>query len=873
MALLVYTSLLALFAFGPAAGLGQDGYAILSMAAQIGGPIFATTLCTLASRRSTGSDRRAWRNFAIGSGLYLAGNLIYFAFVVFGYTPDFPSVPEATYFIMAFFFAAGMFQYGNVGPQISRLQVYNFIMIFCAIALASLFALTGSLGASVLTPFGTLAAFLYPAVWFSVAASGVISLLLYSQGTKVFGLVLLLLAIGAESAADYTYALQLMSGTYRLGGATQLLWIASSGLIIWAAVEQLALAGTPAHVTPRRQQDRGLAQAAVPGIALAVVLVAGSVAQTLINGPYVWLAIVLSLIFSVTMALREGWMISVQRRLRASTERSRKQLLRSEERLSTVLESTSDSVLVIDREWQVGFFNQHAAHTIAKPEILRKGIVLWDLFPAARTSGEGDHYQRAWETGEAVRFELFVEDRAVWLGIEAYPTADTLSIFFRDISEQRRTREEMRHMAQHDSLTGLANRSLFNQRLTEALAGDGNVAVLLLDLDHFKEVNDTLGHPVGDSVLLGTAHRLRDAVGQGDTVARLGGDEFAVIVTGFAEVAEVRKLARRIIDAANKPHEVAGETVLVGASAGIGLSGSRDSERLLKEADIALYAAKGEARGGFRFFEPAMEAGLNERQALRADLRLGLERNEFEIHYQPIVDLKRGRICSFEALLRWRHPRHGMVPPDQFIPLAEETGLILAIGDWALHAACREAMRWPGDVSVAVNLSTRQFRDNNLVDIIAHALDRSGLAPNRLELEITESVLLKDSRANLITLRRLRESGIRIALDDFGTGYSSLGYLQSFPFSKIKIDRSFTSGLPQSEESQAIVRAVMGLGSSLGMCVTAEGVETAAQLDWVRSGCDEAQGFFLSRPVPAEHIPALIDEFSDKSSERARLAS
>jgi diguanylate cyclase (GGDEF)-like protein len=873
IALLVYTSLLALFAFGPAAGLGQDGYAMLSMVAQVGGPTLAMALCALAARRSSGSDRRAWRNFAIGSGLYFTGNVIYFGFVVLGYTPEFPSLPEATYFIMAFFFAAGLFQYGNVGPQISRLQIYNFILIFCAIALASLFLLTGSLTASVLSPLGTLAAFLYPAVWFSVAASGVISLLLYRQGTKVFALVLLLLAIGAESSADYTYALQLMAGTYELGGPTQLLWVASSGLIVWAAVEQLALAGTTAHVTPRRQQDRGVAQAAIPGIAIAVVLVAGSVAQTLINGPYVWLAIVLSLAFAATMALRESWMIAVQRRLRASTERSRKQLLRSEERLSAVLESTSDSVLVIDRDWRVVFFNQNAARTIAKPEILRNGISLWELFPAARTSGEGDHYRRAWATGEPVRFELFVEDRGVWLGIEAYPTSDAISIFFRDISEQRSNREEMRHMAQHDSLTGLANRSLFNLRLTEALEGDGNVAVLLLDLDHFKEVNDTLGHPVGDSVLLGTASRLRDCVRKGDTVARLGGDEFAVIFTGYAEVGEVRRLARSIIEAANRPHELAGETVLVGASAGIGLSGSRDSERLLKEADIALYAAKGEARGGFRFFEPAMEAGLNERQALRADLRLGLERNEFELNYQPIVDLKRGRICGFEALLRWRHPRHGMVPPDQFIPLAEETGLILAMGDWALHAACAEAMRWPEDISVAINLSPRQFRDNNLVDIIAHALDRSGLAPTRLELEITESVLLKDSRANLVTLRRLRESGIRIALDDFGTGYSSLGYLQRFPFSKIKIDRSFTSGLPQSEESQAIVRSVMGLGRSLGMRVTAEGVENAAQLDWIRSGCDEAQGFFLSRPVSADRIPALIEEFSDKSSERARLAS
>jgi diguanylate cyclase (GGDEF)-like protein/PAS domain S-box-containing protein len=873
VALLAIASLMGLFALGPASGLGEEGYMLLSMAAQLGGPVLAAAMCALAARRSTGSDRRAWINFTIGSSLYSTGNVLYFAFVLTGTELGFPSIPELCFFVMAFFYAAGMFQYGNVGPQISRLQVYNFVLVFCAASLASLFLLAGSVRDSMLSQFGTLSAFLYPAIWFSVAASGAISLLLYRQGGKGFTLGLLLVAVLAESAADYAYALQLMDGTYRMGGVTQLLWVASSGLIVWASIEHLALARSAVQVTPRGQQYRARAQAAVPGVAVAIVLIAASFAETLIDGPYVWIAVMLSIAFALTTALRESWMIAVQRRLRSAVERSRKQLLRSEERLSAVLESTLDSVMVVDHDYRVVYFNQHAARIIAKPEVLREGVCLWDLLPGAREGEEGERYRHAIATGEPARFEFYVPYRDLWLGIEAYPTSDALSIFFRDISEQRRTREELRHMAQHDSLTGLANRSLFNRRLSEALAGEGSVAVLLLDLDHFKEVNDTLGHPVGDTVLQGTASRLRQCAGEGSTVARLGGDEFAVIVTGYSDVAEVRKLARRIIEAANRPHEVAGETALVGASAGISLSGTRDPERLLKEADIALYVAKGDARGGYRIFEPAMESGLNERQALRADLRAGLERREFELHYQPIVDLKRGQISGFEALLRWRHPRHGLVSPEVFIPLAEETGLILAIGDWALHNACAEAVRWPDDISVAINLSTRQFRDNNLVDIVAHALDRSGLPPSRLELEITESVLLKDSRANLVTLRRLRENGIRIALDDFGTGYSSLGYLQRFPFSKIKIDRSFTSGLPQSEESQAIVRSVIGLGRALGIRVTAEGVENAAQLDWIRSGCDEAQGYFLSRPVPADMVPALIEEFAQRSSERARLAS
>jgi diguanylate cyclase (GGDEF)-like protein len=672
VALLTYASLLALLALGPQSALSGDGYLLLSMAVQLGGPLLATIVCLLAARRATGSDRRAWASFTIGSALYFGGNVLYLGFFILGIPAGFPSLPEAAYFAMAIFFALGMFQYGNVGPQISRLQVYNFILIFCAAALASLFLLAGRVESSVLSQFGTLAAFLYPAVWFSVAASGAVSLLLYRQGTKGFPMALLLLAVSAESAADYLYAFQLMAGTYQIGGLTQLLWVASSGLVVWAAAEQLARASATDRVTPRNQQYRARAQAVVPGVAVAIVLIAASLAETLLDGPYVWIALMLSAAFALTTALRESWMIAVQRRLRASVERSRKQLLRSEERLSAVLHSTSDSVLVIDREWRVVFFNQHAAETIAKPDLLRMGITLWELFPAARMSVEAERYGHAFLTGEAVRFELYVEDRGVWLGIEAYPSSETLSIFFRDISEQRRIREEMRHMAEHDSLTGLANRSLFNARLSEVLAGSQSVAVLLLDLDHFKEVNDTLGHPVGDQVLLGTALRLRECTGPNDTVARLGGDEFAVIVTGYAEIGEIRRLAKRIIAAANQPHEVGGETALAGASAGISLSRSRDPERLLKEADIALYAAKGDARGGYRIFEPAMEAGLNERQTLRADLRQGLERNEFELHYQPIVDLKRGHISGFEALLRWRHHRHGLVPPDQFIPLARK---------------------------------------------------------------------------------------------------------------------------------------------------------------------------------------------------------
>jgi len=859
------------FWFAPSVfALDAMGLEVLAGVAQLGGPAIAAVICLVAARRSRGDDRLAWFNFGIGSLLYLGGNLGYFYFALAGITPAFPAAPEAAYFLMALFFAAGMFQYARVRNRLNRVQLYNFVLIYCAVTLGSLFTLGQSLETSVLSPFGTIAAFLYPALWFSVASTGLISVVIYDHGRKAFPLMLLLIAVLAESIADYSYALQLMDGTYQLGGLSQLLWVASAILIAWAGCEQMATVGAEAVVT-RRSSDRRIAQAAVPGIAVASILLAGSFTGALGSDTYVWLSAALATIFAVVTGLREYWIIHTQRRLHNVVEDSRADLVRSQQRMRSVLESTSDSVLVLDHDWRVVYYNHRAVETIRQPDKLRIGITVWELFPAAATSGEGEHYRRAVATQQPVEFEILVPDRKVWLGINAYPTPDGISIFFRDISEQRRAREAIAHLAHHDPLTGLANRLLFQETLEQAIAEKRNIAVLMLDLDHFKEVNDSLGHPVGDAVLKETARRLQLCAAPGVTLARLGGDEFAAILRDGKGRTEALRLADQVLQAVNSAHEIDGLTVRVGASIGIALAErADDADRLFKKADIALYAAKAETRGGYRVFEATMEAELQQRQALRADLAMALERQEFELVYQPLVDLKSNRVAGFETLLRWQHPVHGMVSPATFIPLAEDSGLMTAIGDWVLKTACREATNWPEEVSLAVNLSTRQFVDATLVDNIAMTLEVTGLRPERLELEITESVLLKDDRANLLTLRRLRQMGIRIALDDFGTGYSSLGYLQRFPFSKIKIDRSFIDGLPDNEESQAIVRSVIGLGRSLGMRVTAEGVETEAQLDWVRSGCDEAQGYLISRPVPAGQVAGLITQIDGG---RKRLAS
>jgi diguanylate cyclase (GGDEF)-like protein len=388
-------------------------------------------------------------------------------------------------------------------------------------------------------------------------------------------------------------------------------------------------------------------------------------------------------------------------------------------------------------------------------------------------------------------------------------------------------------------------------------------AVLCLDLDRFKSVNDALGHPFGDKLLRHVAERIRGCVREGDTVARLGGDEFAVLQGNISEPSEASLLAARLNAAISAPFDLDGHQVVIGVSVGIAFapSDADDPDQLLKSADMALYRAKSDGRGTYRYFEREMDALMQARRELELDLRRAIAESEFELYYQPLINLTSGKICGFEALLRWNHPTRGLIPPTDFIPLAEETEMIVPIGEWVLRQACLEATKWPAELRVAVNLSTVQFKKRDLADIVSGALADAGLAPKRLEVEITESVLLLNNEATLTTLHQLREIGVRISMDDFGTGYSSLSYLRSFPFDKIKIDRSFVHDLPTSQDSMAIIRAVTGLGASLGMATTAEGVETEEELAHLkREGCTEAQGYLFSRPKPASELPALLEK-------------
>jgi diguanylate cyclase (GGDEF)-like protein len=440
-------------------------------------------------------------------------------------------------------------------------------------------------------------------------------------------------------------------------------------------------------------------------------------------------------------------------------------------------------------------------------------------------------------------------------------------VTYEDVTERHKTQARFAHMASHDSLTDLPNRTVFRDRMGEGLnlvaTAGGHLAVLCLDLDNFKTVNDRLGHAAGDGLLRWVAEKLREHAGPHDTVARLGGDEFAVLQRG-PQPQSAERLARKLVEIIGRPPPLQNQSIHVGVSIGIAVAPDHglDADELMKCADLALYRAKAKGRGAYQLFEPEMEEQARSRHALEHDLRGALEGREFHLVFQPQVRLDRSELTGFEALLRWNHPTRGPVSPAEFIPIAEETGLIVPIGEWVLRAACATAASWP-DLTIAVNLSPVQFRFRGLVAMVTSALAEAGLPPHRLELEVTETALLDDSEATIEILHQLRALGVRVSLDDFGVGYSSLSYLRKFPFDRIKIDRSFVGTLGESPESVAIVRTIASLGAVLGVETTAEGVETIEQLDFVREcGCTAVQGYYFGRPCPAAEVGRTIETLS-----------
>ena len=523
---------------------------------------------------------------------------------------------------------------------------------------------------------------------------------------------------------------------------------------------------------------------------------------------------------------------------------------------------------MFDAEGRILLFNQRYVELMDRTGMPLQGRLLIDVLREVKAVGEWDGDPDEFfaavvadaKAGKTVTKTMGRSGRSLRVVDQPMKGGGWVATF-EDITEWQAAQEQISHMARHDALTNLPNRTLFREQLEKALRlvrRSDQLAVLCLDLDHFKDINDLLGHPVGDALLKEVARRLGECITEHDTVARLGGDEFAIVqFCSDCEPSAVAMLASHVVEKVSAPYEIAGHQLVIGVSIGISLApeDGKNPDELLKKADLALYRAKEDGRGTYRFFETGMDARAQARRLLELDLRAALQREEFEVYYQPIRDVAKDVVVAFEALVRWNHSLRGMISPVNFIPLAEETGLIVPLGDWVLRQACMDAAGWSQDVGVAVNLSPVQFKNPSLVSTVKEALKASGLPAHRLELEITELVLLQNSEATLAVLHELRGFGVRISLDDFGTGYSSLSYLRSFPFDKIKIDRSFVSELATRDDSMAIVRAVTGLGKSLGIVTTAEGVETDAQFDLLRrEGCTQAQGYLFSRPRPAAEV-------------------
>jgi diguanylate cyclase (GGDEF)-like protein len=549
-------------------------------------------------------------------------------------------------------------------------------------------------------------------------------------------------------------------------------------------------------------------------------------------------------------------------------------------RFTTAIENISQGLCFFDGNQRLIVANRRYAEMYGLPDtVVRPGTMLRDIVDARFAIGSfpemnRDEYlarrdkiaisNKPWDTKLALR-----NGKTFTIHHEPMPDGGWVATH-EDITTQTQALAQIERMAHHDSLTGLPNRVRFRERLDTAIqeASPGaSLALLYIDLDRFKVVNDTLGHPIGDELLRLVAQRLHDCLRQGDLLARLGGDEFAIIQMDASQPVAAESLASRLVQVMERPFDVEGHRLVAATSVGVALwpADGLDSDQLLSQADLALYDAKAAGRGTYRFFHAQMREKANSRRALEIDLRRAVALGQLELHYQPIVSLRhpsgrpQRRVAAFEALLRWRHPELGMVMPDLFIGLAEETGLIEPIGEWVLEQAMTEALAWPADIGVAVNLSPQQLKGDRLVDVVRQALRRSGLAPERVELEITESVLLVENQVNVAQLHELRALGVKISLDDFGTGYSSLSYLRSFPFEKIKIDRSFVHDVAVNKEAAAIVSAIATLADTLDMVVTAEGVETEEQLtSLMQLRCQQAQGFLFSKPRPASEVAEML---------------
>jgi diguanylate cyclase (GGDEF)-like protein len=641
------------------------------------------------------------------------------------------------------------------------------------------------------------------------------------------------------------------------------LWgLAVAAMFYWGSLEQHVFAGvigagmmSAGAISYRtiRSAALGYVIACIPGSAIALASSGNEAAYGALALLFCFLGVLAANIRHTAKRFEVGCL----RELELNNSRNTIRLL-----LHDHTEQGADWLVSIDKHGRVVEPSKNFAAAVQRPIETLENMRVIDLLHADDNMAQLRMHVK---NGSPVRHHivsLTVSGEQRWWSVSGRVLRDGGTAYrfvCTDITAQRRAEEKVSYMAHYDGLTDLPNRFLFNERLYHLLRRDGRAALLFMDLDHFKAVNDTLGHAFGDKLLQAAARRIEDIIGKRAMLARLGGDEFAILLTG-ARVKDAETVAAKVIAAMEQSISLDDHDVVVGVTIGIARApqDGTDVESLMRNADLALYAAKGMGRNRFVCFEPGMDEAAKERRLLEMDLRGALGKKEMRLHYQPLVDTLSSQVTGYEALVRWVHPERGTVMPSQFIPIAEDTGLIVQLGEWVIRQALDDLSNWPDHLTVSINLSPAQMRSPGLIGTIVNAIAQTRVDPARICIEITETVLMQDSKANIETLHKLREIGVQIALDDFGTGYSSLNYLRSFPFSKIKIDRCFVSEIDSREDCRAIIRSVVSLANSLGMATSAEGVERIEQVEQLRlEGCGEVQGFLYSEAVSADHLTDL----------------
>ncbi len=694
------------------------------------------------------------------------------------------------------------------------------------------------------------------------------------------------------AVADSGFVYLTTAGTYNSGDWIDLGWFTGFALILIAAL-------TPARKAEKAADDDGLGSQLgtfLPYTAVTVALLTSAIeiyrsGQADIFVSWTRTALMGFLVARQILTLRENWALT--RTLEQRVEARTSELESSRQRFAALVQHSSDVVTVIDRTGTITYQSESCLRVLERTAESMLDRPVWDFMDedqaallregigsAAEESLRMQTVHNVWRRADGSECHLEV----TITNLLCNEDVQGLVLNSRDVTDRTILEEQLLHQAFHDSLTTLSNRAMFKNRLEHALTRrdltTGSLAVLFLDLDGFKEVNDTLGHSTGDQLLVQVAQRLRTQVRPSDTVARFGGDEFAVLAEDLSDPAYTITLAERINTVVAEPYQLAGTAVYVSASIGIAHSGehARDAEQLLRNADLAMYQAKGAAAGGYALYDPSMHAGLVERVRLESDLRTAIERQELLVYYQPLMNMRTGRISGVEALVRWPHAERGLVPPDEFIPLAESTGLIRPLGEWVLRQSCRQAAAWQrqhpalSDLKVSVNVSARQLDDDSLVRLVSSALEDSGLAAQSLTLEMTESVLMGDTGDTLATLRAIRSLGVRLAIDDFGTGYSSLSYLHRFPVDVLKIDRSFIERMSNGGDGE-LVSTIVRLGHTMHLETVAEGIERPDEMLMLRrQGCTTGQGYHFAPPLPPDQLQDLFAEQTQLSLIRDQSA-